>query len=640
MNIKHALSTIASLALISSLPLWVFIVQNPTRTLLRASGQASNVTIDVGGSIGPMPEAFRAFAQGGEETSHMLRPVLHLVRPLRPNYIRLDHIYDFYDVVNVENGTTRYDFSNLDAVVDDIQLMGAIPLLSLSYMPEALSSDGTIVGLPQEWEEWENLVEATIQHYSGMSQRNIPNVYYEVWNEPDLFGRFTIGGAKDYTQLYAHTAAAASRVDNAQPYFFGGPAVTHPTSGWLRQFLLYVQQSGVRLDFISWHRYSINPLVYKDDIVHVEEMVKDFPRLQKAQLLITEWGPDSEVSPINDSVQAAAFTIASVRKMIDAVDYAYAFEIKDGPGPGTTPFWGRWGLITHNTTGSQLKPRYHAFRMLSQLQGERLHLTGEGTWVSAIASRKDSNVTTVISNYDAAIQHSESVPVTFQNVPIGEYIVTQESLEGVLSSTHQIIQNGTFTMTAVLPPNAIQLITLQKIGDFTTSAGQTNTAQDKSIILDGKVNALQIESPAINSLSSTVSFSLKPGWDATDTRIRTIWRLPYSTSFGGARELAVRVMPIGFTNRLVFGVFQGNSAQKTVSMSINGWQPGQWHDVAFAWDSSTLSMTVDGVTETLSEPTNIGLGTVLTFEANDSAIDNLKITDKGALLYEKTFDKR
>ena len=641
MNIKKAISSVVSLGLVLSFPLWVWIAQNPTRTLLRAAGEASNIVIDVSKPVGPMPDSFRAFAQGGEETSQMLRPVISLVRPLGPKYVRLDHIYDFYDVVQRDSsGRISHDFSKLDAVVDDIQLMGAVPFLSLSYMPESLSSDGTIVGMPQRWEDWENLVEATIRHYSGVSERNIPSVYYEVWNEPDLFGRFTIGKSKDYTQLYAHSAAAASRVENAQPYFFGGPAVTHPTSGWLRDFLLYAHRSGVRLDFISWHRYSTNPSVFEDDSIYVQEMLHDFPTLQHAQLLVTEWGPDSEVSPINDSIQAAAFTIAGVRMMMDTIDYMYAFELKDGPGPNSAPFWGRWGLITHHTTGSQLKPRYHAFRMLSQLQGERLSITGEGSWVSALASKKDSNITVVLSNYDASSQHIESVPVQFQNIPIGEYVITQENLDGVISSGTQIIQAGTWSMNAILPPNGIQLITLQKVGDFTVSTGQTNDTDDKSIVLDGKVNSLQIESPFINSLSSTVAFSLKPTWDGATTGTRTIWRLPYSTSFGGARELAVRVMPVGFTNRLVFGVFQGSTPQKTVSMSINQWQRDQWHDVVFTWDSSTLSMTIDGVTETLEEPTNIGLGTILTFEANDSAIDNLKITDKDKLLYEKTFDQR
>ncbi len=60
-------------------------------------------------------------------------------------------------------------------------------------MPPAIAQSD-IVSEPKRYEDWQIVVQHLIQHISGT--RGISDVYYEVWNEPDLFGHWKYGGKK------------------------------------------------------------------------------------------------------------------------------------------------------------------------------------------------------------------------------------------------------------------------------------------------------------------------------------------------------------------------------------------------------------------------------------------------------------
>ncbi|NIT03517.1 glycoside hydrolase, partial [Candidatus Saccharibacteria bacterium] len=67
------------------------------------------------------------------------------------------------------------------------------------------------------------MVKATIQHYSGRNEKNIAGIYYEVWNEPDLFGQWQIGKEPDYRTLYVYALSGAFQAQDCQPFKIGGP---------------------------------------------------------------------------------------------------------------------------------------------------------------------------------------------------------------------------------------------------------------------------------------------------------------------------------------------------------------------------------------------------------------------------------
>ncbi len=402
-------------------------VQIVRQYISRASSEPANITVNTKVVIGPLPRPWRYLAQGGEDADWRIQPINNQVKALNPEYIRIDHIYDFYDIVKGTPGNISFDFSKFDVILTDILATGAKPYISLSYMPPAISS-GDIVATPQNYADWQLVVQRTIEHVSGT--RGISDVYYEVWNEPDLFGGWKAYGSKNYLQLYGAAAQGAQNARVSQPFKIGGPATTALYKNWFDALLTYVTENNLRLDFFSWHRYSNDLDQYRKDMFEVQSWIQKYPQYQPTlEFHITEWGHDSKNHAGYDSAFGAAHTVAGAIEMIGVIDKAFVFEIQDGKDPSGQAYWGRWGMLTHREFGSQIKPRYKGMQLLESLGYERLQLLGKGTYVKAVAARKSETVFQVLlANYDPWAKNIENVPITFQNVTPGSYRVTKTYL--------------------------------------------------------------------------------------------------------------------------------------------------------------------------------------------------------------------
>lgn len=427
----------------------------------RATPKKAEIIVDVSKDLYTMPKPFNNLAQGGEENDGMLAETVNLVSELSPNYIRLDHIYDFYNVVKKENGQLSFDFSKLDKEVEAILLTKAKPFLALSYMPPGFGS-GT-VDPPDNWNDWRILVKKTVEHYSGKNNKNIDNVYYEVWNEPDLFGSFKTYGKKNYLDMYRQSVLGASEATNVNQFKIGGPATTGLYKNWITDLLEFTKEENLRLDFISWHRYSLRVEDFNDDIKTLNKLAKKYPKLALKEKLITEWGFDPENHPGYDTHFGAIHMLASVIEMIDGIHKAFVFEIKDGKDPEGKTFWGRWGLLTHEDSGLQIKPRFSMMKWLNGLGDKRLELVGEGSFVKGIAAKDGVNIQIYLVNYDPKDSHFEAVPVVVKNLLPGEYQVVKEVFEGNKSQSQVSITNGTWIGQVVMEPNKAVRLTFKPI---------------------------------------------------------------------------------------------------------------------------------------------------------------------------------
>lgn len=423
--------------------------------LSRASSEPANIVVDTQAVIGPLPRPWRHLAQGGEDKNWRLAPIANQVRQLKPYYIRIDHVYDFYTEISGGPGNFQVDFSKLDQILEDIKSVGAVPYISLSYMPSPLGN-GDITGAPTRYEDWQRLVQLTIQHISG--DRGTKDVYYEVWNEPDLFGEWKSYGSKNYLDLYRFAARGAASAQGVQAFKLGGPATTGLYENWFRALAETVIKEKLQLDFISWHRYSTDIDQFRKDMYQAQTWLAEYPQLQPTtELHITEWGHDSENNDGYDNPYGAAHAVAGAIEMIGIVDKAFIFEIQDGKSPDGSPLWGRWGLFTHQDHGSTAKPRYQALLLLDSLGDERLQLLGKGTFVKAAAARNgDGEFSVVLSNFDPAGRNTETVPVTFTNLSPGSYKLTTQDLQGRL--TKQVITADGNAYQTLIPMRASQVV--------------------------------------------------------------------------------------------------------------------------------------------------------------------------------------
>jgi hypothetical protein len=223
-------------------------------------------------------------------------------------------------------------------------------------------------------------------------------------------------------------------------------------------------ENNVRFDFFSWHRYDNDLDQYRRDMTEIRTWVGSYPRLEATlEFQITEWGHDSQNNPGYDTAYGAAHTVAGAIEMIGIVERAFAFEIQDGKDPAGQEKWGRWGMFTHHDFGAAAKPRYNALRLLDKIGTQRLQLLGKGTWVKALAAKDEiGNIEVVLSNFDPRGANNEAVPITFQNIDPGNYVITQEFLGGRQQRTEVATTAAILQTSVLMGPNSVAFIELAK----------------------------------------------------------------------------------------------------------------------------------------------------------------------------------
>ncbi len=434
-----------------ALPVGLYLVSQKTNFFQKAFGVEADLKVDFNSTFLNFDDPWRNLAQGGEEKGRMSAPIIGKVKKLQPNYIRIDHIYDFYNIVSRnDDNSLSFNWSEFDLTIADIQATGATPFISLSYMPPIISK-GDITDLPVNWGEWELVVQKTIEHISGRSGLNINNIYYEVWNEPDLFGKFKTYGDKNYLDLYYHSSNAAKRASNVNEFKFGGPATTDFYSNWMDKLVEANSGSGARLDFLSFHKYS-------KDLGDIESIAQKASELG-VETIVSEFGINSENDKAYDGMLSAIHTIASTAILDGKVSKVFNFEIKDGPGP--EKYWGRWGILTHEKFGTpEAKDRFRALEYLNEMTGARILMDGQGTWVKAFGRRGSDFLKIMVVNYDTYGSHIENAPVTFSNIPAKSFTLREKPFGGQVKETFVENSSDNWSTTVSLNPNSATMLEL------------------------------------------------------------------------------------------------------------------------------------------------------------------------------------
>lgn len=429
------------------LPFLVFSLKKVLDIRHSAAGTPANIVINTqitGSNISP--SLWRNISQGGEEATDMIKPVVGQLKTLKPDLIRIDHLFDYY---KVDQGNGQYDFSRLDSAVDSVLATGAKPMLSLSYTPDSKE--------PADWNQWNNLITATVHHYS--IEKNISGIYYEVWNEPDLFGGWHYAKSPNYSTLYINTAKAVAKGAQGSLYKVGGPAITAYYSNWIKALFKTATTNNLPLDFISWHKYSTDISDYLKDFDNLNQILSDYPQYFNIERLITEVGPNSDPDISYDNSQSGIHLISLSTQLYGKIHRLFTFEAIDGPIPRSDKTSG-WGILTHD---QKAKPRYYALQFLNKLSGKQLSSTGDGSWVTSLSSKENSTIQTLIVNYDPKHSHIETVPITYQGLTPRRYQIKISQYLGKTSTKSFTISTSSYTEKIYLEPNTAYFLELQML---------------------------------------------------------------------------------------------------------------------------------------------------------------------------------
>jgi hypothetical protein len=402
------------------LPVFILLIRQQQDIRRHAADIPANIVIHTQNSIGNIPKSFWSnFSQGGEEShTNMIKPALIPLRMLSPEYIRIDHVFNYYTP------------KELDETVETIISTGAKPFFSLTN--------------PDDVPNWEEAVTSLVKRYSV--EKNIQNIYYEVLNEPDLYNKMHYKGDNNYLDFYAKTATAVAAGAQSTSYKIGGPSTSGYYSNWIKNLLEYCNNNHIRLDFLSWHKYSKYISDYQSDIDNLNSLLAYYPSYRDIEKIISEFGPTPENDDSYNSLSAGIHLLSSASRLSPFFHKVFTFEIVDGINS-------HWGLIKRD---GSTKPRYTAFIFLNQLKGNLIGQEGNGSFVSALATKQNNIIQVLLVNYDPDNKHEETVPITLKDLPPGQYKLNKTQFLG--NTTSEILNNN---QTAIyMSPNSAYLLEL------------------------------------------------------------------------------------------------------------------------------------------------------------------------------------
>ena len=194
------------------------------------------------------------------------------------------------------NDPKSYDFELTDVLLSDIQAAGTKVFYRLGQSIEKWSKKYGVIP-PKDYKKWARICEHIIRHYTeGWADGFQYDIeYWEIWNEPDLGfkdGRWKKNMSPTWngsdTDFFKFYETAANHLNKCFPHLkIGGPALCE-NDAWADNFLKYMSEHKVDLDFFSYHLYASGPdkFIAKND--RIKAMLDKYG-YSDVEMILDEW---------------------------------------------------------------------------------------------------------------------------------------------------------------------------------------------------------------------------------------------------------------------------------------------------------------------------------------------------------------
>ncbi len=313
---------------------------------------------------------------------------------------------------------------NYEAIIKQISDSGGVVILDLFGTPSGLGRVLDKNSPPRNLKVYKERVKNTIRQLSCNKKYNI---WYEVWNAPDLED-FFLGERSEYLNLYRIVGEAVKELRQEAKIHIplGGPSascwfaniepnnILFPERSLIYELIKYCYSYRLPLDFISWHAYSSDPKLEKQDTIYnksfiklIREWLSYFHFENNLPLIIDEWNFDAGANILpergRDAYVAASFIPARLKNMYEAgVDYQAYFCLEDfgGNKEGATRNLGVFSFDTeHPDSKEYAKAGYNTLRMLNLLGNELLPVQSTDEFVGIIPTKSLDYSAVLIYNY-------------------------------------------------------------------------------------------------------------------------------------------------------------------------------------------------------------------------------------------------
>ena len=340
------------------------------------------------------------------------------------NFYRIQ--YNLWEIQQLVNDKDAYQklLNNYEEIIKRISDSGGTVILDLFGTPSGLGAVLDKNSAPHNLKIYKELVKQTIRKFSCEKKYNI---WYEVWNAPDL-GDFFLGGRSEYFNLYRIVGEAVNELRRETKIHIplGGPSVSAwfrniepnniltPEGSLIYELIKYCYSYRLPLDFISWHAYSSDPAEDKQDTIYgkpfvelIREWLTYFKFNSNLPLLVSEWSFDGSANVLAERAKfahiSASYIPGRLKNMYEAgIDYQTYFCLEDF-GDKKSGAIRNLGIFSFDLARPEnkgyAKANYNVWRMLGLLGQDLFTDKFSDEFVGVISSKSVDYVALLISNY-------------------------------------------------------------------------------------------------------------------------------------------------------------------------------------------------------------------------------------------------
>jgi hypothetical protein len=227
---------------------------------------------------------------------------------------------------NTVSGTAaaiRYDYTNVDALIDLLYRHKTLPYWSWCYIPEPLQRNSNWRDGPSDMNVWKDMFCDFAVHYK---EKGIRIPYNEIYNEPDNRD-FYIGSWDEYIQMYI---SAVQGLHEGNPdMVVGGPSFAWALGNDQKSvsFLEGVKKSNTPLDFYSYHSYGFENKPYVARTVSARKALEQDPYFDTTELHFNEYNPSLwpfQAHNATEHTLGAVRMLTSFESLLDETDVTLA----------------------------------------------------------------------------------------------------------------------------------------------------------------------------------------------------------------------------------------------------------------------------------------------------------------------------
>lgn len=366
-------------------------------------------------------------------------------------------IFDRLVTGNSEN--MQFNWQDIDRFSQLLTSRGILPYFSYGYCPyPTREAGGDFRSQPNNLDTWKEITRSIASHFK---ENGVRIGYHEVWNEPDCNTTFYTGTWEEYCKLYAYGATGIREGD--PDAVVGGPSTAWVNSPGTRygDFLSYVEENNLPLDFFSMHRYGTDYLLKIDSVR--QELEKAGARFETVPIHVNEINTDTapwNYGEICDRYEMAADIFSVIQDLsaqhdVEVVSWAQFLES------------GVDALGVLNEKGRK-KAAYNAFAIFGRMPVDQYPLESPSPMVRGMATADAHRACAVLWSDTF---NDQAISVSFQNLPFAAGSVTVYRIDETNCSlgdaageelipveTTETEEEKTFTWSGNLPPEGVLYI--------------------------------------------------------------------------------------------------------------------------------------------------------------------------------------